>query len=99
MMKRAVLIMALAMLAAPVVAEDEAPLVIESGDPDVRTLEDSRGKIEEYRLNGVLYMIKITPKGGKPYYLVDADGDGELESRRNELDPDVMVPSWMLFRW
>jgi len=68
-------------------------------EPKVTIHEDDRGVIEEYRLNGALYMIKITPEIGKPYFLVDADGDGELESRRNELDPDVMIPSWMIFRW
>lgn len=68
-------------------------------EPKVTIHEDERGLVEEYRLNGALYMIKITPSVGKPYFLVDADGDGELESRRNELDPDVMIPSWMIFRW
>ncbi|MCF6218800.1 MAG: DUF2782 domain-containing protein [Gammaproteobacteria bacterium] len=68
-------------------------------EPKVTIHEDGRGLVEEYRLNGSLYMIKITPKVGHPYYLIDADGDGELESRRNELDPDVMIPAWMIFRW
>lgn len=75
---------------------DEAEGTLE---PKVTIHEDDRGVIEEYRLNGSLYMIKITPTSGVPYYLVDADGDGELESRRNELDPDVMIPAWMIFRW
>ena len=75
---------------------DEAEEVLE---PKVTIHEDGRGVIEEYRLNGSLYMIKVTPFMGLPYYLIDTDGDGELESRRNELDPDVMIPAWMIFRW
>lgn len=75
---------------------DEAEEVLE---PKVTIHEDGRGVIEEYRLNGSLYMIKVTPSMGLPYYLIDTDGDGELESRRNELDPDVMIPAWMILRW
>lgn len=77
-------------------AVDEAEEALE---PKVTIHEDGRGVIEEYRLNGSLYMIKVTPAVGPPYYLIDTDGDGELESRRNELDPDVMIPAWIIFRW
>ena len=55
--------------------------------------------IDEYRINGKLYMIRITPKKGAPYYLVDADGDGDLETRSNELAPDFLIPSWVIFSW
>ena len=44
-------------------------------------------------------MVRIIPSKGEPYYLLDRDGDGELESRRDELDPSVLVPSWILFSW
>ena len=50
-------------------------------------------------MNGQLYMIKVVPQVGFPYYLVDRDGDGELESRYNKLEPDILVPSWMIYRW
>lgn len=55
--------------------------------------------IDEYRINGKLYMIRITPEKGAPYYLVDADGDGDLETRTNELAPDFLIPSWVIFSW
>jgi len=55
--------------------------------------------INEYRINGKLYMIRITPQKGAPYYLVDADGDGDLETRTNELAPDFLIPSWVIFSW
>ena len=55
--------------------------------------------IDEYRINGKLYMIRITPQKGAPYYLVDADGDGDLETRSNELAPDFLIPSWVIFSW
>jgi hypothetical protein len=52
---------------------------------------------EEYRLNGQLYMIKVTPKHGKPYYLIDAEGSGQF--RRSDLEPAVAVPMWVIKRW
>jgi len=85
-----------------VMADQEQQAIEELEDslaPKVTITRDQQNLVEEYRMNGQLYMIKITPSKGLPYYLVDADGDGLLESRRNELAPDVMVPSWVLFRW
>ena len=73
--------------------QDEQPsdkIVIKNSDSDT---------ISEFRINGQLYMIRITPKKGVPYYLVDSDGDGNLETRWNELAPDLLIPSWVLLRW
>ncbi len=83
-------------LSSPVLAEES---VDDTLQPDVVIKQDKRGLIEEYRINGRVYMIKVTPKKGPPYYLVDSDGDGELESRKNELAPNLLIPSWVLFRW
>ncbi len=71
-------------------AETENGVIIQS--PEQKT-------ISEYRINGKLYMIRITPEKGAPYYLVDADGDGDLETRTNELAPDFLIPSWVIFSW
>ncbi len=54
--------------------------------------------IEEYRVNGHLYMVKITPTVGPAYYLVDDNGNGELDTRRSSLD-DTNIPRWVLLRW
>ena len=94
---RKILSAALLLMLTPVFAEEVLPQ--QELEPKVTIHEDGRGVVEEYRMNGALYMLKVTPKSGVPYYLVDADGDGELESRRNELDPDVMIPAWMILRW
>ena len=88
----------------PPVVEDAAPPPMPSDDreglePEVTIIRKQDRTIEEYRVNGQLYMIKVTPSKGYPYYLVDADGDGSLETRRNELDPRILVPSWVIFRW
>ncbi|MEW5756746.1 MAG: DUF2782 domain-containing protein [Pseudomonadota bacterium] len=92
----------LTLLVSPVLAQEEAAEVPEEEEvlaPTVTIVEDGKNVIEEYRLNGQLYMIKVTPRKGRPYYLVDADGDGLLDRRRNDLDPDVMIPSWVLLKW
>jgi hypothetical protein len=57
------------------------------------------GQVEEYRMGGKLYMIKVTPEKGSSYYLVDSDGDGSLETRRSELESDFAIPQWTLKRW
>lgn len=58
-----------------------------------------RGSIEEYRVGGVLYMIKVVPSKGVPYYLVDTDGDGNLETRYSDLQDGMLIPAWVLLRW
>ena len=71
----------------------------EAIEPEVTIIRTEERTVEEYRINGQLYMIKVTPSKGVPYYLVDADGNGDLETQRNELDPKFLVPSWVILRW
>lgn len=90
--------------APPAPADDYPPPVIPTDDrdsiePEVTIIRQDDRTIEEYRVNGQLYMIKVTPSRGPSYFLVDADGDGNLETRQNELDPKILVPSWIIFRW
>lgn len=51
----------------------------------------------EYRLSGRLYMIKVTPAKGKPYYLIDYEGSGQF--RRSDLEPNIMIPTWVIKRF
>ncbi len=88
----------------PAPADDYPPPVIPTDDrdsiePEVTIIRQEGRTIEEYRVNGQLYMVKVTPSRGPSYFLVDADGDGNLETRQNELDPKILVPSWIIFRW
>ena len=63
------------------------------GDAPAVTIKPSgQGKVEEYRANGKLYMLKITPRRGKPYYLVDPRGDGRFQ--RQETLPGLTPPMW-----
>ena len=88
----------------PVYAQDsldEQPAIDDelSSSGQVTIRGDENEVISEFRINGQLYMIRITPNKGVPYYLVDADGDGDLETRWNELAPDLLIPSWVLLKW
>lgn len=66
--------------------------------PEVTIIRRGKDVIEEYRVNGELYMVKITPSKGQPYYLMDTDGNGSLETRRDDLDnPEVI--QWRIFTW
>lgn len=72
---------------------DEAP-----EEPQITIIQEEGQTSEEYRLGGKLYMIKVTPKGGKPYYLVDDKGDGKF-SRLEGLDSGVRPPRWIIHQF
>jgi len=43
-------------------------------------------------------MVKVTPAVGKPYYLVDRQGDGNfIES--DTIGPMTKPPMWILHSW
>ena len=86
-------------LAQPVFAESEPRHARSDLGPDVQILQEKSANIEEFRSNGKVYMIKVKPKKGPAYYLVDADGDGDFDTRRNDLQPNLLIPSWVLFTW
>ena len=77
------------------------PPQVESGQvpqPDVTIVERKNETIEQYSVNGHVYMVKIVPRRGPPYYLMDLDGDGELDVRRDS-PGDISIPQWVLFSW
>jgi hypothetical protein len=76
-----------------VMAADEAP----SADPDVTIRTEGDKTIQEYRQNGFVYAIKVTPKVGKPYFLIRADGSDGNYIRSDQ--PDMLIPAWEIFKW
>ena len=60
-------------------------------------IERNKEIIEEYRANGKLYMVKVTPPHGTPYYLVDRRGDGTFEHITGE--KPLSVPMWVVKSW
>jgi hypothetical protein len=88
----------------PPVDAEEMPLPPKVQDeqlePTVTIREEEERLIEEYRMNGQIYMVKITPKGGIPYYYIDTDGDGrlELDMDQRALNP-VQPVYWKIKEW
>src|SRR4051794_17755877 len=54
-------------------------------EPQVTIRRSQKETVEEYRIRGRLYMIKVTPAHGVPYYLIDEGGKGDF-SRRDTFD-------------
>jgi hypothetical protein len=87
----------------PLPEPPELPLPVQSGDnmvvPDITIIRRAGKTIHEYRVNGELYKVKIVPDYGPPYYLVDIDGDGNMEMRHSDLEKGSRLPKWLLLSW
>jgi len=70
----------------------------EALEPQVTIVKKETETREEYRINGKLYMIKVTPSVGKTYYLVDNQGDGQFVEA-NITHPVVKPPMWIIHSW
>ena len=68
---------------------------LEGADVTSRTVDGDL--IEEYRVQGQLQVVKVTPRRGKAYYLIDRNGDGRLDSSEGE--GPVSPVMWKLFEW
>ncbi|MDP2752362.1 MAG: DUF2782 domain-containing protein [Rhodocyclaceae bacterium] len=64
-------------------------------EPQVTITKRGQDKAEEFRVNGKLYMIKVTPSHGVSYYLIDSRGDGTW-ARQESLDTGLRVPLWVI---
>jgi len=104
------------MLAFPVFAADDKPPQLEplpeapdpippaqSGEvlePDITIIRKEKKTIQEYRRGGKLFMIKVIPDIGPPYYFLDRDGDGKMDVRRDDLDRgESNINMWKIFEW
>jgi hypothetical protein len=111
MMRTALLVLAASLAALPTAANavDERPPKLEpvpdippaagvpdaALEPEVTISHRGEDKVEEFRLRGRLYMVKVTPPHGRPYYLIDPRGDGQMR-RYDDLSPNFVVPLWMI---
>lgn len=111
---RSKLITALALitLTAPILAQQQAlepipapppppPGMLDEDDnfePEVTILKRGEDTVEEFRVRGRLYMVKVTPPHGVPYFLVDQTGNGTLVPTHSALPP-VSVPMWVIRSW
>ncbi len=67
-------------------------------EPQVTIIKRGENTIEEFRYNGILYLVKVTPRHGVPYYLIDRKGDGNF-SRSDVLDGGVSPPMWVIHQF
>jgi hypothetical protein len=72
------------------------PPMSESDEPAVRIPVQEGDKVEAIREGGRIVMLRVTPPGGRPYYLVDTTGNGNW-MRRDSLDDGVRVPMWPIY--
>jgi len=81
----------------PETATPSAPAPAEGAiEPEITITSEGTEIHEEYRYNGLLYMVKVIPAVGPPYYLVY---DDRGRSRRSDLEPDIIVPQWVIKRF
>ena len=67
-------------------------------EPQVTIQRRGTETVEEFRLNGRLYMVKVTPANGKPFYLVDNVGRGDF-TRLDSYDTGTRPPMWVIHQW
>ncbi len=80
----------------------DPPLPVQSGEemePDITIIRKEKQTIQEYRRGGLVYMIKVIPDIGPPYYFIDSNGDGKMDARSNELDKGAQVNMWKIIEW
>ena len=67
-------------------------------EPQVTIVRKENETHEEVRIGGELKFIKVTPRHGRPYYLVPDSGPNTY-IRRESLESSLKVPMWVLFSW
>jgi Protein of unknown function (DUF2782) len=76
------------------------PLPPDASDPDlepqVTIIRREADVIEEVRIKGELRYVRVTPRFGRPYFLIP-DGNGQTFIKRDSLDIGLKVPMWVLF--
>lgn len=65
--------------------------------PEITIVKRGEDTVAEYRLHGKLYMVKVTPPHGVPYYLIDKEGKGQMV--REDSLPNLSVPMWVIKSW
>ena len=65
-------------------------------EPQVTIIRRENDVVEEVRIKGELRYLRVTPRNGRPYFLIP-DQNGNTYIRRDSLDPSLKVPMWVLF--
>jgi hypothetical protein len=95
----------LAAAAVPVMAQTDVPderppdlvPLDDSVQPEVTVVQREGETVEEYRLNGRLYKVKVTPASGEEQYiLIDHRGDGSFVRQEGSGMPGLSIPQWVV---
>ena len=65
-------------------------------EPQVTIIKKKDVVIEEYRVGGRLFKIKVIPKIGPPYYLIDERGDGQFSRQDGPDASSLRPPQWVI---
>ncbi|MDW8478588.1 MAG: DUF2782 domain-containing protein [Xanthomonadales bacterium] len=83
-------------------AREEAPLPEKVPPPDeppptVRIRRVREDLVIEYRRGGRLWMVRVEPRHGPPYHLIDTNGDGRLD--RADSDLPIRPVYYTIYAW
>ena len=68
-----------------------------SKEPVVTVTKRGEDKVEEFRIAGKLYMIRVTPPNAPPYVLVDQEGSGKFAPGDGPAEAThLSVPMWVI---
>lgn len=87
----------LAACASTPAASDDPTAALQGAQVTTRT-EASGDVVEEYRVAGQLRVVKVSPKVGVTYYLIDSDGDGRVDDTRGD-NEGISPVYYKLFGW
>ena len=68
-------------------------------EPEVTIRTEGDQTVQEYRSGGKVVMLRVTPRHGRPYVLMDHRGDGTMTRHDNPLDQGVRGPQWTLLEF
>jgi hypothetical protein len=76
------------------------PMITTEPEPQVTTRTEGEETIQEYRVNNKLYMMRVTPKHGPAYVLMDQKGDGTFTRLDSPItEGNLRVPQWVLMQF
>ncbi|KAB7770550.1 DUF2782 domain-containing protein [Xanthomonas maliensis] len=78
----------------PATADSDLPPDLRGAEVTTKTMANG-DKIDEFRVNGQLSMVRVTPSRGAPYFLYDRDHDGHTDAERDKVNKVY----WNLYSW
>lgn len=81
----------------PIPEPPQMPAAEDIDEPEVTIIQRGEDTVTEYRIRGKLYMVKVTPPHGVPYYLIDREGKGQMV--REDSPSKLSVPMWVIGSW